>query len=382
MNYNIISTDDHMQEPRDLWTRRLSKEKWGNRIPEVRRLPDGRDCWFIWDKPFFKYNRPMIGAVNGVMEDRRGALTWDEIPAKAYVPAERVKAMDQDGVDVHAFFGNVTGIAGNTFSNPEYPDENFRLECIQAYNDFQIDDFATPYPGRFITLANVPMWDVNKAVAEAQRMAKRGVKGLSFAFPQQFGYPHVCDPYWDPFWAFAQEANLPMNFHIGGGGGMGITADAFTGNSLKIQGAERSTRAVSANVDVMTTLLFSQIMQRFPKLKVVSSESGLGWVPYLLETADHHWAQAKLAQNGMPLKPSEYFQRQCYVNFWFESVGLKLMKATFGVDNVMWSSDYPHPTGTWPDSKQYIENSMKAAGLSDAERRMVLVDTARKVFNL
>lgn len=382
MNYNIISTDDHMQEPRDLWTRRLSKEKWGNRIPEVRRLPDGRDCWFIWDKPFYKYGRPMIGAVNGVMEERRGAQTWDEIPAKAYVPAERVKAMDQDGVDVHAFFGNVTGIAGNTFSNPDYADENFRLECIQAYNDFQIDDFATPYPGRFITLANVPMWDVKKAVAEATRMAKRGVKGLSFAFPQQFGYPHVCDPYWDPFWAFAQEANLPMNFHIGGGGGMGITADAFTGNNLKIQGAERSTRAVSANVDVMTTLLFSQIMERFPKLKVVSSESGLGWVPYLLETADHHWAQAKLAQNGMPLKPSEYFQRQCYVNFWFESVGLKLMKTTFGVSNVMWSSDYPHPTGTWPDSKQYIENSMKAAGLTDAERRMVLVDTARKVFNL
>ena len=113
MNYNVISTDDHMQEPRDLWTRRMSKEKWGNRIPEVRRLPDGRDCWHIWDKPFYKYGRPMIGAVNGVMEDRRGAQTWDEIPAKAYVPAERVKAMDQDGVDVHAFFGNVTGIASD-----------------------------------------------------------------------------------------------------------------------------------------------------------------------------------------------------------------------------------------------------------------------------
>lgn len=196
------------------------------------------------------------------------------------------------------------------------------------------------------------MWDVKKAVAESPAHGQAWREGPELHFPQQFGYPHVCDTYWDPFWAFAQEANLPMNFHIGGGGGMGITADAFTGNNLKIQGAERSTRAVSANVDVMTTLLFSQIMERFPKLKVVSSESGLGWVPYLLETADHHWAQAKLAQNGMPLKPSEYFRRQCYVNFWFESVGLKLMKATFGVDNVMWSSDYPHPTGTWPDSKR------------------------------
>lgn len=105
MEYNVISTDDHMQEPCDFWTRRLSKEKWGNRIPEVRRLPEGQDCWFIWDKPFYKYGAPMIGAVHGVMEERRGAKTWDDIPLKACVPSERVKAMDQDGVDVHAFFG-------------------------------------------------------------------------------------------------------------------------------------------------------------------------------------------------------------------------------------------------------------------------------------
>jgi len=382
MEYNLISTDDHLQEPRDLWTRRLSKAKWGARIPEVRRLPEGQDCWHIWDQPFYKYGRPMIGAVNGVMEDRRGAITWDEIPAKAYVPAERVKAMQADGVDVHTFFGNVSGIAGNTFSDPAYKDEEFRLECIRAYNDFQIEEFATPFPGRFITLANVPMWDVKLAVLEAKRMAAQGIKGLSFAFPQQYGYPHICDGYWDPLWAFAQEAKLPVNFHIGSGGGMGISAQAYQGNNLKIQGAERSTRLVSANVDVMTTLLFSQIMERFPKLKIVSSESGAGWVPYLLETADHHWEQAKLAKNGMPLKPSEYFQRQCYVNFWFESIGLKLMKASIGVGNVMWSSDYPHPTGTWPDSKTYIDRAIATAGLNEAEKRQVYVDTARKVFNL
>jgi predicted TIM-barrel fold metal-dependent hydrolase len=383
MDYQLISTDDHMQEPRDLWTRRLSKTKWGKRIPEVRPLPDGRDCWHIWDKPFFKYGNPMIGAVNGVMPERRSAKTWDEIPAKAYVPAERIKAMAEDGVDVHTFFGNVTGIAGNTFSNPEFADEQFRIECIQAYNDFQIDDFATPFPGRFITIGVVPLWDAGKAVAEASRMAKRGIKALAFAFPQQYGYPHICDTHWDPLWAFAQEAKLSVNFHIGSGGGMGITADAWQGNNMKIQAAERSTRAVAANVDVMTTLLFSQIMERFPKLKVVSSESGLGWVPYLLETADHHWSQAKLAKQGMPLKPSDYFKRQCYVNYWFESTGLKLMKVSgIGIDNVMWSSDYPHPTGTWPDSKSYIERAMAEAGLDAAERRKVLVDNARSVFNL
>lgn len=382
MDYSVISADDHLHEPRDLWTRRLSKAKWGDRIPEVRKLPDGRDCWHIWDKPRFRYGNPVIGAVNGVMEGRRPASTWDEIPLKAYVPAERIKAMDEDGVDVHAFFGNVTGVAGQTFSDPEFQDEDFRLECIRAFNDFQIDEFAKPYPGRFITLAVVPLWDAGRAVAEAKRMAARGVNGLTFCFPQQYGYPNICDPHWDPLWAFAQDANLSVNFHIGSGGGMGFTAGAWTGNNKAIQGAERSTRAVSANVEVMITLLFSQILERFPRLRFISSESGLGWVPYLLESADHHWEQAGKAKTGMPLPPSEYFRRQCYVTYWFEATGVKIMKATIGVDNVMWSSDYPHPTGTYPDSRRYIERSFEEAGLDEAERRKVLVDNARKVFNL
>jgi predicted TIM-barrel fold metal-dependent hydrolase len=382
MNYNLISTDDHLQEPRDLWTRRLSKEKWGARIPRVERMSDGRDCWYIWDQPYMKFGAPMLSVVQGVMEGRVQPQTWDEIPIKAYVPAERIKAMDQDGVDVHTFFGNVSGVAGNTFSNPIFTDEAFRLDCIRAFNDFQMDEFSIPYPGRFITLANLPMWDVAKAVAEAKRMAGRGIKGLSFAFPQQFGYPHICDPYWDQLWAFAQDAGLPVNFHIGSGGSMGISTGAYPGNNSKVQYAERSARTISANVDVMTTLLFSMIMERFPRLKIVSSESGVGWAPYLLEVADHHWEHGDLAKNGMPLPPSEYFKRQCYVNFWFEADGLKVMKATVGLDNVMWSSDYPHSTGLWPNSQRHIKHSMSAAGVTEAEQRNLLVDTARKVFNL
>ncbi len=171
MHYNVISADDHLQEPRDLWTRRLSKAKWGNRIPEVRPYSEGQDAWYIWDQPYINWGYPVLASVMGLMENRRRPLTWDEVPTKSYVPAERIKAMDQDGVDVHTFFGNITGIAGNTFSNPKYSDVDFRLDCIRAYNDFQIDEFAAPYPGRFITLAIVPMWDVTKAVAEAQRMA-------------------------------------------------------------------------------------------------------------------------------------------------------------------------------------------------------------------
>lgn len=379
MNYTLVSTDDHFQEPPDLWTQRMSRAKWGDRIPHIRRGEDGSDCWFIDGKPFSKYGMPYLSSVQGTLEGRTTPKIWEEVPEISYVPSERVKAMDRDGVDVHTLFANVSGIAGNTFSNPEYT-EDFREECIRAYNEYQMDAFGDPYPDRFITLAQVPMWDAQHAVAEARKMAKRGVKGITFAFPQQFGYPHVSDKHWDPLWAFAQEANLSVNFHIGSGGGMGIDRGSLSRSAPSFAAAEGSTKAVSANVQVMTTILFAGIMPRFPNLKIVSSESGAGWVPYLLEVADHHWEHHNCRRDGMDLPPSEYFRRQCYVNFWFESAGLKMMRDHVSLDNVMFGSDFPHPTGTWPNTKKYIERSVE--GLTNEEREKVLFGNALKVYGL
>ena len=120
MNYRVVSTDDHLQEPPDLWTQRMSRGKWGARIPQIRRNDDGSDGWFIDDKPFAKYGRPYLSSVQGTLEGRTSPRTWNEVPRITYVASERVAAMDRDGVDVHTFFANVSGIAGNTFSNPSY----------------------------------------------------------------------------------------------------------------------------------------------------------------------------------------------------------------------------------------------------------------------
>jgi predicted TIM-barrel fold metal-dependent hydrolase len=358
----------------------MSREKWGARIPHIRSNPNGTDCWFIDDRPFLKFGQPYLSSVHGVMPDRRAPTRWEEIPRIAYVPAERVKAMDRDGVDVHTFFANVGGIAGNLFSDPAYPDEAFREECIRAYNDYQIDEFAKPYPGRFITLAQLPMWDVKPALAEAQRMGGRGVNGITFAFPQQWGYPHISDRHWDPLWAFAQEARLSVNFHIGSGTSMGVALESLSKGPPSFGVAEGCTKAVASNVQVMTVLLFSGIMARFPELKIVASESGVGWVPYVLEVADHQWEVANCARDGMVLPPSEYFRRQCYVTFWFEVAGIRMMRDYVSLDNVMFGSDFPHPTGTWPSTRASVERSLE--GLTDAERRKVTVENAIKVFNL
>ncbi|MBI3742984.1 MAG: amidohydrolase [Chloroflexi bacterium] len=377
MKYKVISTDDHMQEAPHTWTARMSKQKWGDKIPRIAPNGDGTDGWMLYGKQRVPAN---LAIVHGAMADRtKPPKRWVDVPKTTYVPAERIKAMDQDGVDVHTFFANVGGVAGHAFSTPDYP-EDFRIDCIRAYNDYQIEEWSKPYPGRFITLAMVPLWDVKSAEAEARRTAKLGIHGLTFAFPQQFGYPHISDKYWDPLWAAAQELDLSVNLHIGSGGSMGIPAQQqYTKQSDMLRLAEGSTRTISANTQVMSTILFSGILERFPKLKVVSSESGMGWVPYLLEVADHQWDRQGLARLGMTIKPSEYCHRQCCVNFWFEVYGAGVRR-NIGINNILWESDFPHPTCTWPESRKYIEASMK--DWTAQERRKVLVDNAAKLFHL
>jgi uncharacterized protein len=377
MKYRVISTDDHLQEAPDTWTSRMSAAKWGDKIPQLKPLDKERDAWFVYGEP---NTRLGIAIVHGALADRAKSVNrWEDVPRIAYVPAERVKAMDQDGVDAHSFFGNIAGVAGGTFSNPKY-DEQFRLEAIRAFNDFQIEEYDRPFPGRFITIAIVPLWDAAAAVAEVERTRKMGIKAISFAFPQQFHYPHISDPHWDPLWRVCQETGLSVNLHIGSGGSMGLgPSDYFKGHSEMRWLAEASTKAISANTQVMSTVLFSGILERFPSLKIVSSESGLGWVPYLLETADHQWERQKLWREGMSIKPSEYFHRQCYVNFWYERVGIE-NRHHIGVNNIMWESDFPHPTCTWPNSQEFIARSLE--GVPQDEQRKILVDNAVRVFNL
>ena len=380
MKYNIISSDDHLQEGPDVWTSRMSKLKWGEHIPQLRHNEGGTDSWWAWGDKI----GVGVGHVNAALPDRAstgkgGATRWDEVPEITYVPSERIKAMDRDGVDVHAFFANIAGSAGGTFNAPKYP-EQFRLECIQAFNDHQIEDWATPYPGRFITLAQIPLWDVKLAVAELRRTAKLGIKAITYALPQQFGYPHIADPVWDPFWDAAQETNLSINLHLGSGGSQGLGANLiFEGLPPMFHLSVGGTNAAAANSQLMATVLFSGILDRFPRLKFVSSESGLGWAPYVLENADYQWAQMNLSREGMALSPTDYFHRQCYINFWYEIL-TDLMQESIGIDSIMWLSDFPHPTSTWPNSREYLDKSL--VHVTPEERRRILVDTPARVFNL
>lgn len=356
----------------------MSRRKWGDLIPQPRNDPELADSanggagWYIESK------RVGFVSVNGAMPDRTTPpRTWEEVPPIAYVPSERIKAMDEDGVDVHTLHPNFTQTMMNDPSLPV----DLRLAIMQAYNDFIIEEYGDPFPGRFILLAQVPLWDPEAAVRELERCLGRSeeVRGINFGFPHAFGYPHICDRLWDGLWAALEQADLPLHLHIGSGNAMGMAPETWSGYREKTRAvAERSTKAISAHTNVATTFLFSGIFERFTKLKVVFAETGAGWVPYLLDIADHQWERQQLSQLGVP-RPSSVFKAHCYTNFWFERIGENLREAGL-LANVMWLSDFPHPTCTWPTSQEYIAHSL--ANVTDDERYALLVGNARSVYNL
>jgi predicted TIM-barrel fold metal-dependent hydrolase len=373
--YRAISTDDHLQEPPDGYVRRMNKAKWGDLIPQVKDNGDGSDGWYVYGKNSSGFKG--FVSVQGVTPDRDAVLRWADVPESAYVPSERIKAMDADGVDVHSFYPNV----GNTqsFNKPEY-DEAFRVDALRACNRIQIEEYLQPYPRRFIAIAVIPLWDPKKAVEEFHWAAKQGMKGVAYAFPQQFKYPHVCDPAWDVLWAALQEADMPVHLHIGSGGSMGMGSEVWAGQTdHQKRLSEISVKAISANINVAATLMFSGIFERFPRLKVMFAESGVGWIPYFLDTADHQWERQRLWKRGMEMKPSEIFRRNCYSNFWYEHIGEDIRRHP-GLDNIMWLSDFPHPTSTYPTSWEYIDGALKDC--SAEEKQQILVGNARRLYKL
>ena len=165
--YRAISTDDHLMEAADSYTSRMPA-KWGEMIPQVRDTGDGTDAWYVYDRRITS----LVGFsfVQGVTPDRDVVVRWADVPKSAYVPAERIKAMDADGVDVHSFYPNVGNV--QTLNDSKAP-EALRLDALRACNAIQIDDYVKPFPGRFIAIAVVPLW----------APTRRSRKGVAFAFP-------------------------------------------------------------------------------------------------------------------------------------------------------------------------------------------------------
>jgi predicted TIM-barrel fold metal-dependent hydrolase len=380
--YRVIDVDTHISEPPGVWTDRVSS-KWGDRVPHVVRDEDGRDFWMIGDLQIMATGVAAMAEFDGMLPDHPATL--DDAVAGAYDAKARLAHMDAEGIHAQVLYPNVGGFGSGGFLRLKEPE--LMLECVRAYNDFLID-WSSADPNRLVPVMATPFWDVPATVKEIERCAKLGHKAVLFGSqPQDFKQPFLTDTHWDPVWAAAQDADLSISFHIGSGDVSDLLAGA-QGMGIRTGLAKASSMLFFGNASCIADLCFGGICHRFPKLKFVSVESGAGWIPSVLDTFDWQWENNWVGSEHpeYDLKPSEYFRRQIYSCFWFEESGIHNAIELYP-DNMLYETDYPHPTSMAPGPKSIAEHPREYAdrvlgGLPETTLSKILHDNAAAIYHL
>ncbi len=373
LKHGLISVDDHVLEPPNLWTDRLSKGKWGSRIPHLDRASDGAERWVVDGRVLLDGHPAKAGAL---MADRnQEPRRWDEVPQAAYVPSERLKAMDTSGVDYSVLYPSVSGLAGEAFGRLEDPD--LELACVQAYNDWLIDEWAGA-SDRFIPQCIVPISPVEATVGEIRRAVAKGHRGVVFpSLPMHLRkVPHVSEPEYDPIWEVCQELDVPICLHAGAS--PELQYPPFSGLAPALAEALNAVTKPVSSVFVISLLSFSRVLLRQPRLQVVLAESALSWGMLYMEWADHQFDHDGLAREGYDLKPSEMFHRQCCFTSWYDEVAP--FAEYVGADHILWSTNFPLATSTWPRTRETINHCFQ--GLSAEAREKVLWGNAARIYRL
>jgi predicted TIM-barrel fold metal-dependent hydrolase len=297
--------------------------------------------------------------------------------------------MDSTGVAAQIAYPNVLGFGGQ---RGMMVDPDLRLLSTQLYND-AMAEMQAESGERIFPMALTPWWDVKLAMAEIERCHKMGLRGVN-TNPEPHsapGVPDMGDAYWTPFWEMCSDLAMPLNFHIGASdGAMSWWTDglwpSFNPDQCMAYG---STLLYVSNARVLTNLVLSGFLERFPKLKIVSVESGVGWLPFALESMDWQWKNSGVREEHPEYKllPSEFFRRQIYGCFWFERDTLPSSIELLGADNIMYETDFPHPTCMYPGPattaiwpSDYIEQTFGQFPADVTEK--ILFGTAKKVYNL
>lgn len=387
----IISTDDHVVEPADLWQDRLPAKyrHVGPRVvrertstlsvegrPKWVQDDDGEWCdWWVYED----LKKPIMVESASVDVDADVAglgITFDMMRPGCFDPVERVKDMEVNGIEASLCFPNIMPrFCGQAFL--EATDKDLALLCVRAYNDWMADVWAGPSDGRLLHLSIVPLWSPELAAEEVHRNAARGGRAVTFSeLPSKLGLPsiHSKDLHWDPLLQACVDTDTTICMHIGSSSNRvetSLDAPLAVGTILNVTNVMAS----------MCDWLFSGVLERFPRLKLAYSEGNIGWIPYILERADRVWAeQPNLYDSNLVRRPpSEYYRAHMFGCYISDQYGLDSVDAV-GEDNITFETDYPHGDTTWPNSVQVAETEL--AHLSPHQREKILRTNAIRMLSL
>ena len=379
----VIDADTHLTEAHDLWTSR-APAKYLDRVPRVEMI-DGRPMWMVDGAELgFAGGGGVIDRDGGKGRALEALYEWtiDKIHAGAYDPKARIEVMDDSGIWAQVCFPNSIGLGGQGISDV-VKDPRLRLLCIQIYND-AMAEVQDESGLRLLPMPVLPAWDVDACVTEAARVAGLGLRGVNMTSdPQDLGAPDLANRAWDPLWEVCASLHLPVHFHIGAS----LTTMTYFGTypwesqnddtKLAIGG----TLLFIGNARVVANIILSGMLDRHPTLQMVSVESGVGWIPFILEALDYEMSEnAPKELDKLSMLPSEYFKRQLYATFWFEKNNVPALIASVGEDNVLFETDFPHPTCLYPKPLDTVAEKMST--LTPAVQRKVLGENAAKLYRL
>jgi predicted TIM-barrel fold metal-dependent hydrolase len=285
-------------------------------------------------------------------------------------PVERLKDMDDDGVDVEVIYSEVSAFRylGEITEGQD--------ESVRAFNDV-LHGFASADPKRLVVSYQIPIHDIDLAVAEVRRVVELGAKSLQIpVFPSEFGLPEYFDERYEPLFGLIQETGLPLCCHIG----------------LNTNLDDVARRDPTPNLGVMVPLtplmtaeafgmwIMGGVFERFPGLRVVFVEPGLTWVAWWLDIVDDMVRRQGYQFPAISELPSAYYHRNVHLTFIDEALGLHRMRDVLGVENLLWSTDFPHPVTSWPNSRRIVEEQFSE--VPAGERELILSGNATRVWNL
>lgn len=353
----LISVDDHIIEPPDLFVRHISKQ-YLERAPQLVRTETGNDVWQFGGRTI---ENSALNAIAGRPKEEFGLEPQglDEIRPGCFDVHERVKDMSAGGLLSSMNFPSFPGFAARLFATD---DVDFSKALVRAYNDWHIDEWCGSYPGRFIPMALPMIWDAEACAAEVRRVAAKGCHSLTFTEnPAALGYPSFHSDHWDPLWTALVDTSTVLSIHLGSSGRLAIPAlDSPPDVMITLQPMNIQSAAAD--------LLWSPVLRKFPDLKVALSEGGTGWIPYFLERVDRVFElhATWTLQDFGGLLPSEVFRRNFLTCFISDDLGIGL-RDRIGVDNMAWECDYPHSDSMWPTAPEQLNEQLQRWHVPDDE---------------
>lgn len=367
----IISVDDHITEPPTVFDNQLSGEDYAT-APKLKIAKDGANFWEYQGK---RMRNVALNSVTGRVREEYGfePTHLDQLRKGCWDVDARIGDMNVNGVAASLNFPSVAGIDGGLFIRAE--DKKMALTHMRAYNDWHVDEWCGKYPGRFIPLGILPLWDMDETAREIRRLADKGCFAITMSEnPHIGGMPGIHTGYYEPLFKAAADCGTVICLHIG------------TGNVSPHCSPESP---VEANITTMPmAVAFGaadwinlEALHRYPDLKICFSESGIGWIPYLLERADYSHAQHNAWTHSKQylgdMKPSDVWKRHFYSCFIDDGYGLRNIDL-IGEDTIMYEVDYPHSDAPWPNAPEVLWKDAKK--LTDEQIDKITHLNAMRVF--